>query len=64
MSIFAAWSVRLSQSTTVKFVDRTFVGYGGGISGDVKPGWFGWDKDDFLVPVLGRQRHWAVYQRE
>jgi hypothetical protein len=30
-----------------KFVDRTFVGYGGGISGDVKPGWFGWAKDDF-----------------
>ena len=28
-------------------VDRTFVGYGGGISGDVKPGWFGWDRDDF-----------------
>jgi hypothetical protein len=30
-----------------KFVDRTFVGYGGGVSGDVKPGWFGWEKDDF-----------------
>ena len=30
-----------------KFVDRTYVGYGGGISGDVKPGWFGWAKDDF-----------------
>ena len=30
-----------------KFVDRTFVGGGGGISGDVKPGWFGWEKDDF-----------------
>jgi Porin subfamily len=28
-------------------VDRTFVGYGGGVSGDVKPGWFGWEKDDF-----------------
>jgi hypothetical protein len=28
-------------------VDRTFVGYGGGVSGDLKPGWFGWDKDDF-----------------
>ena len=28
-------------------VDRTFVGYGGGVSGDVKPGWFGWAKDDF-----------------
>jgi hypothetical protein len=30
-----------------KFVDREFFGYGGGISGDVKPGWFGWRKDDF-----------------
>jgi hypothetical protein len=30
-----------------RFVDRTFVGGGGGISGDVKPGWFGWEKDDF-----------------
>jgi hypothetical protein len=29
------------------FVDRTFVGGGGGVSGDVKPGWFGWEKDDF-----------------
>ena len=28
-------------------VDRSFFGYGGGISGDVKPGWFGWGKDDF-----------------
>jgi hypothetical protein len=30
-----------------KFVDRSIFGYGGGISGDVKPGWFGWAKDDF-----------------
>ena len=29
------------------FLERNFVGYGGGISGDVKPGWFGWAKDDF-----------------
>jgi hypothetical protein len=29
------------------FLSRTFVGYGGGISGDVKPGWFDWNKDDF-----------------
>jgi len=28
------------------FLSRNFVGYGGGISGDVKPGWFGWEKDD------------------
>ncbi len=30
-----------------RYVDRKFVGYGGGISGDVKPGWLGWAKDDF-----------------
>jgi hypothetical protein len=29
------------------FLSRNFVGYGGGISGDVKPGWFDWAKDDF-----------------
>ena len=27
------------------FVDRTFAGYGAHFSGDVKPGWFGWNKD-------------------
>ena len=27
------------------FVNRTFTGYGVHFSGDVKPGWFGWDKD-------------------
>ena len=29
-------------------VDRSFFGYGGGVSGDVKPEWFGWGKDDFV----------------
>jgi Porin subfamily/DcaP outer membrane protein len=29
-----------------RFVDQKFVGYGGGVSGDVKPNWFGWGKDD------------------
>jgi hypothetical protein len=28
------------------FVDRTFMGYGGHVGGDVKPGWFGWNQDD------------------
>lgn len=32
--------------TDGRFISRTFVGYGGGISGDVKPGWLGWSKDD------------------
>ncbi len=30
-----------------KYVDRSYFGYGGGVSGDVKPEWFGWGKDDF-----------------
>jgi Porin subfamily len=29
------------------FVDRTYIGYGGAFSGDVKPRWFNWQKDDF-----------------
>jgi hypothetical protein len=29
-------------------IDKTFIGGGGGLSGDVKPGWFGWEKDDFV----------------
>jgi hypothetical protein len=28
------------------FVDRQYVGWGVHFSGDVKPGWFGWDRDD------------------
>ncbi|MBV8592109.1 MAG: hypothetical protein JO212_18985, partial [Acetobacteraceae bacterium] len=37
------------------FVDRTYLGYGGHFSGDVKPGWFGWEKDDFLFSfVIGQ----------
>ena len=31
-----------------RYVSQQFLGYGGGVSGDVKPGWFGWAKDDFL----------------
>jgi hypothetical protein len=34
------------------FVDRTFLGYGGHIAGDVKPGWFGYAKDDFLFSFV------------
>jgi len=34
------------------FIDRTFVGYGGHFSGDVKPGWFGYAKDDFLFSFI------------
>jgi hypothetical protein len=34
------------------FVDRTYIGYGGHFAGDVKPGWFGWEKDDFLFSFV------------
>ncbi len=27
-------------------IDQQYIGYGGGFSGDVKPGWLGWQKDD------------------
>src|SRR5262249_8606748 len=30
-----------------RFINKSYFGYGGGISGDVKPGWFDWAKDDF-----------------
>jgi hypothetical protein len=35
------------ELTDGHLVSQRFIGYGGGISGDVKPGWFGWGKDDF-----------------
>jgi len=37
------------------FIDRTFIGYGGHFAGDVKPGWFGWAKDDFLFSFVAGQ---------
>jgi hypothetical protein len=30
-----------------RYVNQKYVGYGGGLSGDVKPNWFGYAKDDF-----------------
>jgi hypothetical protein len=34
------------------FISREYVGYGGHFAGDVKPGWFGWEKDDFLFSFI------------
>jgi hypothetical protein len=34
------------------FISRQYVGYGGHFSGDVKPGWFGWNKDDILFSFV------------
>jgi len=35
------------------FVRRDFVGYGAHIGMDIKPGWFGWAKDDITFHVVG-----------
>jgi hypothetical protein len=35
-----------------KYISRKFLGYGGHFSGDVKPGWFGWNKDDILFSAI------------
>jgi Porin subfamily len=35
-----------------RFISHKFLGYGGHFSGDVKPGWFGWSKDDFLFSFI------------
>jgi Porin subfamily len=34
------------------FISREYLGYGGHFSGDVKPGWFGLAKDDFLFSFV------------
>ncbi len=35
-----------------RFVDQKFLGYGAHISGDVHPGWWGYNKDDFLFSAV------------
>ena len=37
------------------FIHRQYVGYGGHFAGDVKPGWFGYEKDDFLFSFVAGQ---------
>ncbi|HWB50991.1 MAG TPA: hypothetical protein VG651_17905, partial [Stellaceae bacterium] len=39
--------------TDGKYFSKQFVGYGGHIGMDIKPGWFGWVKDDFTFHVEG-----------
>jgi hypothetical protein len=39
--------------TDGKYFDKQFIGYGGHIGIDIKPGWFGWVKDDFILHVTG-----------
>jgi hypothetical protein len=47
--------LRFNNFNDGHFVDQTFIGYGGHFSGDVKPGWFGWQKDDFLFSFVAGQ---------
>jgi DcaP outer membrane protein len=35
-----------------RFVSQNFLGYGGHISGDVHPGWWGYNKDDLLFSAV------------
>jgi hypothetical protein len=35
------------------FLSRHFIGFGGHIGMDIKPGWFGWVKDDFTFHITG-----------
>jgi hypothetical protein len=35
------------------FISKDYLGYGGGVSGNVRPGWFGWDKDGFGWDLFG-----------
>ncbi len=37
---------RLLQVNDGHLIDKKIFGYGGGVSGDIKPGWLGWAKDD------------------
>jgi hypothetical protein len=41
------------DATDGHFFSHQFVGYGGHFGMDIKPGWFGWVKDDFTVQVEG-----------
>jgi hypothetical protein len=36
-----------------KFFAKNYIGYGGHVGLDFKPGWFGWVKDDFILHFVG-----------
>src|SRR6202162_4072888 len=36
-----------------RFISKQFVGYGAHVGFDVKPGWFGWAKDDIIFQAVG-----------
>ena len=46
-------AVRFLSINDGRFVHKDFVGWGTGIGADVKPGWFGWAKDDIAFNFQG-----------
>ncbi len=44
--------LRFYQLQDGGFMDRQYIGYGGHISGDVHPNWFGYTKDDILFSFI------------
>jgi hypothetical protein len=51
---FAAVAVPLDYNDG-HYIHKQYVGYGGHVAGDVKPGWFGYEKDDFLFSFVAGQ---------
>jgi len=50
----AVWRPLLRVDTPFgQGIDKTYMGYGLAFSGDVKPRWFGWDRDFFTWNVVG-----------
>jgi hypothetical protein len=41
------------DATDGHYFSKQFVGYGGHFGMDIKPGWFGWAKDDFTAHITG-----------
>jgi hypothetical protein len=41
------------DATDGHYFSKQFVGYGGHFGMDIKPGWFGWVKDDFTAHITG-----------
>jgi Porin subfamily/DcaP outer membrane protein len=44
--------LRFYEVADGKFINQQFTGYGGHVAGDVHPGWWGYNKDDFLFSFV------------
>ena len=56
--------VREEQVKDATFLDKSYIGYGGGFSGAVHPNWFGWSKDNlgfqaFAGVGMGHWSNWT-----